>query len=140
MFGPPVSQKSLLVLYTIGALSVLFYLLNVSTMRISCSACASVLLATLATATTNSTPEALNTTDTNLIAQAPGGPTLYYNGSGDVPSYYETSPDPAPITPISRSDSVRPATTELTEIQFILDARRLLQSDLQHHKRNGCRG
>lgn len=105
MFNPPVTQKTVLVLYILGALSVLFYLSNVLTMRLSCAVCASGFLASAAFAKTNSTPQALNTTDTNLIPQAPGGPILYYNGSGNVPSYYETSPDPAPITPTRRSES-----------------------------------
>lgn len=103
MFNPPVSQKTALVLYVLGVLSVLFYVSNIFTMRLSCTFCASALLASVTFAKTNSTPQALNTTDTNLIPQAPGGPILYYNGSGNVPSYYDTSPDPAPITPIRRS-------------------------------------
>lgn len=104
MFNPPVTQKTALVLYTLGILSVLFYLSNIFTMRLSCAVCTSGLLATAALAKTNSTPQALNTTDYNLVPQAPGGPVLYYNGSGNVPSYYETSPDPAPITPTRRLD------------------------------------
>lgn len=102
MFSPPVEAKSLLVLYTLGILSVLFYLSNVLTMRTSCSLCVSVLLSTVALAKTNSTPQALNTTDYNLVQQAPGGPTLYYNGSGPVPGYHDVSPDPAPVTPKNR--------------------------------------
>ena len=47
----------------------------------------------------NSTPEALNPQLTNTIDDK-GGPILYYNGSGDVPPYNETSPIPAPFTPL----------------------------------------
>lgn len=64
------------------------------------------MLLTTAYAAVNSTAEALNTTDYNLVAQAPGGPVLYYNGSGPVPPYNETSPNPIPITPVDRYASV----------------------------------
>lgn len=138
MFNPPVTTKSLLVLYYFGALTVLFYLFNF-TMRTSCTACTSVLLSAVAFAQMNSTPQALNTTPYNLIAQAPGGPILYYNGSGDVPSYYETSPDPSPITPIVNRQVFNVLTPQrlLTEAQ-LLNLHRLLQPDLQYHKRDGC--
>ena len=51
--------------------------------------------------TIKSTPEALNTSNTNIIPNG-AGPVLYYNGTGPVPSYFETSPDPLPITPLTR--------------------------------------
>lgn len=102
MLVPPVSRKTALILYTLAPLTVLFYLINTISMRVSCVTCASVLFSTGALAAINSTSQALNTTDTNLIQQAPGGPVLYYNGSGNVPSYYETSPDPVSITPTNR--------------------------------------
>lgn len=44
-----------------------------------------------------STPQALNPNLTNTVPNAPGGPTLYYNGSGPVPPYNETSPIPASL-------------------------------------------
>lgn len=53
-------------------------------------------------AETNSTPEALNPFPQNTIPDD-GGPTLYYNGTGPVPPYDETSPNPAPITPVAGS-------------------------------------
>jgi sphingomyelin phosphodiesterase len=46
---------------------------------------------------TPSSSQALNQTLTNIIPNAAGGPALYYNGSGPVPSYNETSPTPAPL-------------------------------------------
>lgn len=101
MFDPPVPKLSLFVLYAIGGLSVLSYLITAFNMR-SCLACTSVLFGSAAFAQLNFTSQSLNKTDHNLIQQAPGGPVLYYNGSGDVPSYYLTSPVPPPITPISR--------------------------------------
>ncbi|OAP62323.1 sphingomyelin phosphodiesterase [Fonsecaea erecta] len=53
----------------------------------------------------NSTAQALNTTDTNLIPNG-NGPLLYYNGSGPVPSYDLVSPVPPPITPINSSSAL----------------------------------
>ena len=53
-------------------------------------------------AVTNSTPQALNPLLTNSTPNAPGGPILYYNGSGPVPPYDELSPIPSPITPLNR--------------------------------------
>lgn len=50
----------------------------------------------------NSSSQALNPQLTNTIPNAPGGPILYYNGSGPVPPYNMTSPIPAPISPINR--------------------------------------
>ena len=60
-------------------------------------------LAVLPTAfgATSATPQALNTTNTNLIPNG-AGPVLYYNGTGPVTSYDDVSPDPVPITPINR--------------------------------------
>lgn len=63
----------------------------------------------------NSTAQALNTTETNLVPQAPGGPTLYYNGSGPVPAYTEVTPDPIPITPLNRSTIIPPAESRASE-------------------------
>jgi sphingomyelin phosphodiesterase len=69
-------------------------------MLISSLTCAAVLLgSSMVHATINSTAQALNTTNSNLIPNA-GGPSLYYNGSGDVPSYYEVSPVPVAVTPL----------------------------------------
>ncbi|MCJ1458766.1 hypothetical protein MMC28_009140 [Mycoblastus sanguinarius] len=51
----------------------------------------------------NSTPQALNPQLTNTIGDK-GGPTLYYNGSGPVPPYNETSPIPAPFTPLNATN------------------------------------
>ncbi|KAI9666920.1 MAG: hypothetical protein M1831_001425 [Alyxoria varia] len=42
---------------------------------------------------------ALDTNPQNSISNR-GGPILYYNGSGDVPRYDETTPAPSPITPL----------------------------------------
>lgn len=68
------------------------------------SAVAALLAAPLVVeAVTNPTPPALNPFPQNLIPQAPGGPTLYYNGSGPVPPINLTSPLPNPITPLNRS-------------------------------------
>ena len=50
----------------------------------------------------DATPEALNPDLENTIGDK-GGPTLYYNGSGPVPPYNETSPIPAPFTPLNGS-------------------------------------
>lgn len=50
----------------------------------------------------DSSAQALNGANFNLVSQAPGGPLLYYNGTGNVPAYNLTSPDPVPITPTSR--------------------------------------
>ena len=50
----------------------------------------------------NATSEALNPDLENTIGDN-GGPTLYYNGSGPVPPYNETSPIPAPFTPLNGS-------------------------------------
>lgn len=100
MLSPPVTRAKLWILFSLAPLTIVLYLQ--STMRFSCVTCATVLSGTLALAATNSTPQALNTTNTNLIAQAPGGPVLYYNGTGDVPGYQLSSPDPTPITPITR--------------------------------------
>lgn len=43
---------------------------------------------------------------TNTIPQGPGGPTLYYDGSGPVPPYNMTSPPPTPITPLNSSSMI----------------------------------
>lgn len=51
----------------------------------------------------DSTPEALNPQLTDTIGDN-GGPTLYYNGSGPVPPYNETSPIPKPFTPTNATD------------------------------------
>ena len=59
-----------------------------------------------ANAAVNSTSQALNPALTNLIPQAPGGPVLYYNGSGPVPPYNETSPIPTPITPLTSTSVI----------------------------------
>ena len=48
------------------------------------------------------TPQALNPDLENTISDN-GGPTLHYNGSGNVPPYNETSPIPAPFTPLNGS-------------------------------------
>lgn len=66
-------------------------------------------LALHAQATTNSTPQALNPQLTNIVPNAPGGPTLYYNGSGPVPPYNETSPIPTPITPYNSTSMIEDA-------------------------------
>ena len=50
---------------------------------------------------TSATPQALITTNTNLVPNGQG-PVLYYNGTGPVPSYDEVSPDPTSITPTNR--------------------------------------
>ena len=68
---------------------------------------ASVLLE--AQATVNSTPQALNPDLQNTIPNAPGGPILYYNGSGPVPPYNETSPIPTPITPFNSTSMIEDA-------------------------------
>ena len=43
-----------------------------------------------------STP-AFNPTQHNLVPQAPGGPELFYNGSGNVPGIDTLSPIPPPL-------------------------------------------
>ncbi|KAH0836040.1 sphingomyelin phosphodiesterase [Fonsecaea pedrosoi] len=75
-------------------------------MMLSC-ACGVLFLgfASLTHATINSTAQALNTTDTNLIPNG-NGPVLYYNGSGPVPSYELVSPIPPAITPVNSSSSL----------------------------------
>lgn len=50
-------------------------------------------------ASTNSSPQALQQ-EPGGVTDDFGGPRLYYNGSGDVPPYNETSPDPEPFTPL----------------------------------------
>lgn len=40
---------------------------------------------------------AFNATLHNIVPQAPGGPVLFYNGSGPVPPINELSPTPAPL-------------------------------------------
>ncbi len=62
-----------------------------------------------AQATVNSTPQALNPDLQNTIPNAPGGPILYYNGSGPVPPYNETSPIPTPITPFNSTSMIEDA-------------------------------
>ena len=57
----------------------------------------------------NATAQSLNTTNTNLIPNAQGGPVLYYNGTGPVPGYDEVSPVPAPITPINSTSMLESA-------------------------------
>ncbi|PQE22173.1 Ser Thr phosphatase family protein [Rutstroemia sp. NJR-2017a WRK4] len=52
-----------------------------------------------------SSSEALNQTLTNIVPNAAGGPTLYYNGSGPVPSYNETSPTPAPLPTLGQQEA-----------------------------------
>lgn len=70
--------------------------------------CASVIasiviqLAGLGRATLKSSPEALDPYPKNKIDV--GGPTLYYNGSGPVPPYNETSPPPEPFTPFKKAN------------------------------------
>jgi sphingomyelin phosphodiesterase len=59
-----------------------------------------------ANAAVNSTSQALNPELTNTIPQAPGGPILYYNGSGPVPPYDETSPIPTPITTLKSTSMI----------------------------------
>ena len=63
----------------------------------------------LALGAPNATAQSLNTTNTNLIPNAQGGPVLYYNGTGPVPGYDEVSPDPAPITPINSTSMLESA-------------------------------
>jgi len=41
-------------------------------------------------------PAAFNPQLTNILI-LPGGPTLYYNGSGSVPPYDSLSPSPPPL-------------------------------------------
>ena len=48
-------------------------------------------------------PKALDPKLTNTIGDK-GGPTLYYNGSGPVPPYNETSPIPKPFTPLNATN------------------------------------
>ena len=50
------------------------------------------------------TPESLNPDLRNTIGNK-GGPILYYNGSGPVPPYDETSPTPGPFTHLKGSKS-----------------------------------
>lgn len=57
-------------------------------------------------ALTNSTSQALNPFLQNTVPDAPGGPTLYYNGSGPVPAYNLTSPIPTPITPLNSTSAI----------------------------------
>ncbi|KUJ19694.1 uncharacterized protein LY89DRAFT_580202 [Mollisia scopiformis] len=52
----------------------------------------------------SSSPQALNPNLTNTIPNAPGGPTLYYNGSGPVPPYNETSPIPAALPALTTQE------------------------------------
>ena len=57
---------------------------------------------TLGRAAVKSSPEALDPYPENKIDV--GGPRLYYNGSGDVPPYDQTSPPPVPFTPTQKTD------------------------------------
>lgn len=62
-----------------------------------------------AQAAVNATSQALNMQLTNIIPNAPGGPLLYYNGSGPVPSEALLSPIPDPITPLNSSKAIEDA-------------------------------
>ena len=55
--------------------------------------------------TNGTNPAALNPQLTTTFPLN-GGPELYYNGSGPVPSYNETSPIPAPITPLNSTSAI----------------------------------
>lgn len=55
--------------------------------------------------TNGTNPAALNPQPTTTFPLN-GGPELYYNGSGPVPPYNETSPIPAPITPLNSTSAI----------------------------------
>lgn len=57
------------------------------------------------------TNASLSTLDHNSISND-GGPIIYYNGSGPVPSYQELSPVPAPITPLTSQSQLQAAFIE----------------------------
>jgi sphingomyelin phosphodiesterase len=57
-------------------------------------------------ASVNSTSQAVKPELLNNIPQAPGGPIMYYDGSGPVPPYNETSPIPMPITPLNDTSMI----------------------------------
>jgi hypothetical protein len=78
-------------------------------------------LPTSVDAAVSSTPQALNPQLTNTIPDAPGGPVLYYNGSGPVPPYNMTSPIPTAVTPLNRyvQCAARWLTRRLTEAQAL---------------------
>jgi sphingomyelin phosphodiesterase len=59
-------------------------------------------------------PEALNPSPTNIIAQ--DVITLYYNGTGSVPAYDEVSPGPEPITPLTEAAISKSVVSELLAI------------------------
>lgn len=102
MLTPPFSVWVTLALSMLVPFSAFLYLASAATMKVQCLTCAATLLAAPTAHTgTNATPEALNKTNHNLISN-PAGLTFYYNATGDVPSYHETTPDPEPITPTDR--------------------------------------
>ena len=71
-------------------------------MKVQCISCTSALVSLAAAQATSSyIAAALNKSSTALIAD-PAGQVYYYNATGNVPSYQQTSPDPAPITPVNR--------------------------------------
>lgn len=102
MLAPPFSRWVTLAMFALVPISAFLYLASAATMKVQCLSCTTFLMAApVVDAAINATPEALNTTNHNLIPN-PAGLTFYYNATGDVPSYHETTPNPEPITPISR--------------------------------------
>lgn len=102
MLTPPLSRLTTVTLSLLAPITALLYLASAPAMKVQCISCAAVLLASpSAHVVASSTPSALDPTTTNLILN-PAGQVIYYNATGDTPSYHETSPDPIPITPINR--------------------------------------
>lgn len=96
---PPFSRRMITVVSALAPICILLYLAFIANMKVKCLSCATVLLSTATVQA--ATPQALNTSNVAGIPN-PGGPIFYYNGTGDVPPYNLTSPDPIPITPLNR--------------------------------------